>query len=526
MQNTLIKHSSNWRIIAEICSEIALNEIPYQDALKLNILPVVINHYGNEKELLIATTQRSDYLDLISELKLITTLPIKTTEINCDSLKKSISAAYSKIHQEKALARKEIDEQNKKQDKVVNIADFEISIEKKIPDLLKSIIRNAFTNKASDIHLKSTSDSTCEIKYRIGGRLQNIEHANCSNLELEYLTRHIKILCNLDTTEHKKDQEGSFEFSFHELTVRIRCSIIPTIFGNKIALRILHNYLLEEINISSKFNPKDLGLNTAQTEEIKNKILSKSGILLISGPTGSGKSTLLYSIIESFAPKHWNILSLEDPVERIIPSITQIEVKSEVKENYQKAFKAMLRQDPDMLCISEIRDSSVLLTAIQAALSGIFVISTIHAPNSFELLLRLFELGATPISLGSTLKFISSQRLIPKNCVYCSSIEKVDIITKDTFLLPEETLVSVAKGCKKCSYTKYDSLVACHETLSPNIDLIYQIYKTYKEGIKEENILKIQEFFNKTHYQSFKSSLRNLILQRVISPEVALQFLI
>lgn len=524
MQNEIIKNNTHWRTIAESCSSNALQEIPYEHAARLKILPISLNTFGGEKELLIAINIGQHSPDLISELKLLTNCRILVTEIICEALEKSISTAYSKLYsrnsKNKAITAHSVETPKN----VVNIIDALSSKEEKTPDILKKIISYAFLHKASDIHLKSSPEQTCKISYRINGRMECIEKVSCSNREFEYITRHIKILCTLDTTEHKKDQEGSFEFSFHDIRIRIRCSIIPTIHGNKIALRILYNYLLEEQKTST-FSPLELGLNKTQANVIHRTILSKGGIMLVSGPTGSGKSTLLYSILESYTPEHWNILSLEDPVERIINKITQVEIKSEVASHYQSAFKSMLRQDPDMLCISEIRDENVLRTALQAALSGILILSTIHASNTFELLLRLFELGASPVALGAALQFVSSQKLIPKNCIFCTEIEKIKKTTAEIFYLPEDTKIASSRGCKKCNQTKEGGLIACYETLAPNLEIVSQIHELYTHGFSEDKIRKVHQAFSRTHFQSFKSSLRNLLRERIISEEIALRYL-
>ena len=525
---TLKETSLSWRALSQSSSKKARDLIPYSFAKESKILPIAVNEFSDDNEILIAAPKGTSQLDLISKLKIITNYHPIIFEVEEDNLEKAISNSYFKNLDEYLKASELASNEPNFKVKNINInsqIDFKNS-EADIPQVLVKILGYAFSNQISDIHIDSKKNGHANISFRLNGKIENLKNIVLTKVSYDSLIRHIKVICNLDITEHKKSQEGMFETEFNNHTIRIRVSILPSLHGTKLALRILHHYLLDELekqDDNSKL--RKLGLSQDQEEILKRKIAQKNGLLLISGPTGSGKSTLLYSIIETLANKSWNILSLEDPVEREISQISQIEVKSEHAHAYSDALKSILRQDPDMIMISEIRDSNVLLTAIQSALSGILVISTIHASKTLELILRMFELGATPVTLGAVLKFTSAQRLIPKNCPHCLSLQKGSLIVNKYYQIDPEIKLYSSSGCEKCNNTKIDGLIAVYESCVPTLSLISQIYLAFKNGVQTEHLNSIHNEFLKTHYMSFQSTVRNLLINKKISPETSLLFI-
>jgi type II secretory ATPase GspE/PulE/Tfp pilus assembly ATPase PilB-like protein len=521
--NSLVKSNNySWRGLVQSSKLEARKLIAYDFAIKYKILPIDVINYQNNPELLIAVLAGTNKVELTSILNFLTNL--KVTLIECDEtpLIKAISSAYFVNLEDLVSDRTKNYDQSLKESCTLKITPS-TDKDQIIPEILINILNFSFSNFVSDIHLESGKEGIAKISFRSKGDLKTNKNLTLDKYTYESLGRYIKILCSLDITEHKCPQEGMFETQFHESNIRIRVSIIPSLYGSKIALRILHHYLLDELENKKEKRLKYFGLNTEQEKLIKETIIKKNGLILVSGPTGSGKSTLLYSIVEDICPKNWNILSLEDPVEREISKITQIEVNSEDKFAFQKSLKSLLRQDPDMLVISEIRDREVLFTAIQAALSGILVISTIHAANTLELILRLFELGCTPVTLGSVLKFTSSQRLIPKNCQHCLTIAKTNSTINKNFFIENATHLFESKGCNECEYEMKSGLVAVYETCIPTLEQITQLYSFFKEGLYINKNFS-NESLNKSHFHSFNQSIRDYLTQGIISPNTALSF--
>ncbi len=519
--------SNSWRALAQSSTAKAREIIPYHFAISEKILPVAIRKNSHQTEILLAAQSGINQIEVTSKLKLITNLVVKVIECSEPSIEKAIRSAYFKNLEEIAPPKFVHDLKNKSNLNVRNIDLNEAhnSKTKEIPKLLNNILNSAYANQASDVHIESKKNFRAYISLRTSGKLTTLENYILNSIQFESLIRYIKVICNLDITEHQKPLEGMFEVKLHESDIRIRVSIIPSIYGTKIALRILHHYLLDELEKSPENYLSELGLSNEQEQIFSQKLNAKNGLVLVSGPTGSGKSTLLYSLINQIVPADWNILSLEDPVEREIPHITQIEVKSENQDSFYTALKSLLRQDPDMIMISEIRDSKVLETAIQAALSGILVASTIHASKTLELILRMFELGSTPVTLGSVLKLTSSQRLIPTNCPTCLELIFDDNITRDLLSIPRDFPLAKSSGCTQCNFTKSAGQIAVYETCIPNLALVSEIYQAFKDGMNAEIMYSIQNQFNKTHFSPFQKSIRNLLISKQIPPETAMQFL-
>src|SRR4030067_3087695 len=285
----------------------------------------------------------------------------------------------------------------------------EITLRAGESDWLNRLITDAIGKRASDVHIEPQREKI-QVKFRIDGMLRDIEHINLDNTDST--TSRIKVLAGLDITEHRLPQDGHFEFNYDIRVYNVRVSTFPTIYGETIVMRILNRDDML-INIS------ELGFDESQYQNVINLISQPYGMILITGPSGSGKTTLLYSILNSIKKDTNNIITIEDPVEVQMEEIRQTQVNEATAFTFAKALKAVLRQDPDIIMVGEIRDSETAQISIQAALTGRLVFSTFHTLNVFGVTARLIEMGVPRSVTANSVNAVISSRLVRKICNSC-----------------------------------------------------------------------------------------------------------
>lgn len=305
--------------------------------------------------------------------------------------------------------------------------------------LLNKILTEAVSVSASDIHLEQ-KENIFKIRYRIDGILKTYYRLPL-RIAAAVISR-IKIISGMDITVRHLPQDGKLEFKFQDQNYDIRSSVIPTIYGEKAVLRLLLRsdklLTVEELNFSSK-----------NLERFKEILKFKSGIILLSGPTGSGKTTTLFSILNKLAAEKNNIVTVENPVEYKLELLNQIEINTAQGLKFPLILRSILRQDPDIIMIGEIRDRETAEIAIRAAVTGHLVLSTIHTIDSISAVYRLLDMGIAPYLVSSTLKAVVSQRLLRKLCKKCRNkvgAEKLSILES----LEIETSYQ-AGGCSACN---------------------------------------------------------------------------
>lgn len=284
-----------------------------------------------------------------------------------------------------------------------------------IPTIITSIseyvdecVSSACTHNASDIHIDPKSDHV-EIKFRTMGKM--VKYDLYTKIHHDELVGRVKILSKLRTDIHDRNQDGRFYFEFQNVApqsserIDIRVSILPTFFGENVVMRVLRPEAQRDKHLH------DLGLTESQSKLVVDSINREQGIIVIAGPTGSGKTTTIYTILSILAKKNKNIVTLEDPIEYVIPGIRQVQVSESVDFGFSKALRALLRQDPDVIVIGEIRDGDTAQLAFQASLTGHLVICTIHAEDCAGVYARLTNLGVHKDMMHS-LTLMISQRLI------------------------------------------------------------------------------------------------------------------
>ncbi|WP_336989551.1 GspE/PulE family protein [Bacillus infantis] len=323
--------------------------------------------------------------------------------------------------------------------------------------LVNQIMANAAAVKASDVHI-DPRETKVAIRYRIDGVLRT-ERVLPKHMQ-SVLTARIKIMANLDITEHRVPQDGRIKMNLDFHPIDLRISTLPTVYGEKIVMRLL--------DLGSALNDLNkLGFNKVNLNRFTDMIEKPTGIVLITGPTGSGKSSTLYAALNRLNSEEVNIITVEDPVEYQLEGINQIQVNSNVGMTFAMGLRAILRQDPNVIMVGEIRDKETAEVAIRASLTGHLVLSTLHTNDSLGSITRLLDMGIEPFLVASSLSGIVAQRLVRKVCRDCAETQEptkreIEIFAKRGMKI--EAIVR-GRGCASCNMTGYKGRIAIHEVL-------------------------------------------------------------
>ena len=326
-----------------------------------------------------------------------------------------------------------------------------------ITDIVNNIIIDSINNKASDIHFNPTEDGIV-IRIRIDGELRN--YAKVPGYVKKNMITRIKILAGMNITESRVPQDGAIKQKILDKDVDLRVSSLPTNMGENIVIRIL-DYTMSSQGIET------LGFNETNLKKLIKMMSEPNGIILVTGATGSGKSTTVYSILQRLNTTDRNIITVEDPIEMNIPGINQVQVISDIGLTFAASLRSILRQDPDIIMIGEIRDDETAQIAVRASITGHLVLSTIHTNSALNTIERLLDMNIERYLLGTALTGIISQKLTKKLCPYCRETRPTNNYEKKVFknsLNLDINEIYQAKGCDKC-HEGYKGRVALHEVL-------------------------------------------------------------
>ncbi len=337
----------------------------------------------------------------------------------------------------------------------------------KVPGLVDEIFTEALKKHASDIHFKP-SEEKLMVYYRIDGQM--ILHKEFEKIFHHPIVARIKIISGLKIDEHRLPQDGKSSFVYEKMEVDLRVSVLPTNFGEKVVIRLLEkNPKLVEL--------RDLGMLPNVLLKVEKYLKSNYGMILAVGPTGSGKSTSLFSMISTFDATAFNISTLEDPIEYRIPDVTQTQINTEIDFDFPDGLRTIVRQDPDIIMVGEIRDQKTASLAIESALTGHLVFSTLHTNSAIGTIQRLLNMKIDRFLITAAIKLIISQRLARKVCSHCREqypIPKTyhDLLRKEIGVDPEKDFFYRAKGCEKCNNTGYRGRIGLFEVLemTPEIE--------------------------------------------------------
>lgn len=302
---------------------------------------------------------------------------------------------------------------------------------------VNTIFYQALKRRASDIHIE-THEKKGEVRFRIDGVLS--KHIDLDKSIISLVISRIKVISNLDIAEKRLPQDGRTQIKIAGKSLDVRVSVLPTYHGERVVMRLL----MQAASIPSL---EELGFNIATTERFYELLKFSHGIILVTGPTGSGKSTTLHSFLQRLSGPEKNIMSIEDPVEYDAEHVSQIAVNSKIGLTFAEGLRSILRQDPDIILVGEIRDSETAQIAIQAAMTGHLVFATLHTNNATSALTRLIDMGVDKFMVTSTLLGVLAQRLVRKVCKECCEFQVIDPVDASDLELPMETVVATSVGC-------------------------------------------------------------------------------
>ncbi|MGE5280456.1 MAG: GspE/PulE family protein [Deltaproteobacteria bacterium] len=317
-------------------------------------------------------------------------------------------------------------------------------------DMVYTFVRRGLKERATDVHWEPFSEAQKEglvVRFRVDGLLKDVERLTGEKTNLGSIMNAIKLMAEMDPTQRREQQDGRMTFRQEGVEYDIRVASMPTILGEKIVMR-----LMDRNRFCLKLS--DLGMTQEVMDQVGAVVHRPEGFIVISGPTGAGKTTTLYSILQQIYSRDKNLCTIEDPVEVKFPGINQVQVEPNFGMTFVKGLRAIMRQDPNVIAVGEMRDPETVRTALEAALTGTLVFSTIHARDSVNTIVRMLDMGVEPFFIASALTGVISQRLIRLVCIVCKG-----------------------KGCVQCANIGYRKRMGIFEVLKINDGLRTLILK-------------------------------------------------
>ena len=433
----------------------AVKLVPEALSKKYNVLPV---QFIDGKLLVLM----NDPLNIIAEedIRIASGYDLQIALCGKEEISKAISKYYSEDYMQKTV------EEFRSQGRISQIIEEELSEDiRNAPavKLVDSIIQNAVRRKASDIHIEPF-EHRMAVRYRIDGELQ--KQFDSPREPLAGLVTRIKIMSNMDIAERRIPQDGRIFTKVDNETVDLRVSVLTTVNGEKIVIRILDK---SAFNVDKEV----LGLGEDDLRKINKMITKPHGIVLVTGPTGSGKSTTLYSLLKDLNKEEKNIITVEDPVEFSMDGINQVNVNTKAGLTFASGLRSILRQDPDIVMLGEIRDTETAEIAVRAAITGHLVLSTIHTNDAPSSVVRLKDMGVAPYLVSSALVGVIAQRLIRKICPHCREEYLASDYEKEILGIHKDETVNLYRkvGCSRCNNTGYKGRVGIYEVMEINKEL-------------------------------------------------------
>lgn len=379
-----------------------------------------------------------------------------------------------------------------------------VSVIQKVNQLLAEAVKL----NASDIHFE-TFENIFLVRFRIDGVLQR--YCTLPYIQKDEFIARLKILSDLNIAEKRRPQDGKFSFKVENRNIDVRVSILPTLHNEKVVLRILDRE-------SILFDLESLGFSKEDLSKFRRKIHSPSGLVLVTGPTGSGKTTTLYSTLDELNKPEVNITTIEDPIEYNLSGINQSHMRPEIDFTFASALRSILRQDPDIIMLGEIRDLETAEIAIRAALTGHLVFSTLHTNNAVSTLVRLINMGVEKFLVASSVKMIIAQRLVRKICTSCKTECNYNAALLKELDLPKDGNYFHGKGCEKCNNTGYKGRIAIFEIL----DITEQISEMI---LMNKNEMEIKRMAEKSGMKTLKQAAQEKVLSGITTPEEILKII-
>ncbi|MCR5655196.1 MAG: GspE/PulE family protein [Lachnospiraceae bacterium] len=422
--------------------------IPEQLSVKYNMFP-----FGLENEQLQLVV--NDPLDLygIEDIRQTSGKQIQLYLAEAAPLKNAINYYYAEISAKAAVNKANLSKNVVEVDEMV-IDTSDGDDDTPIINLVNSLLEKAYLENVSDIHIEPFEKNTM-VRMRMDGAM--VDYVTLQkNIHASLIAR-IKIMAELDIAERRVPQDGHFRARIQDQIANVRVSLIPTTFGEKAVLRLLASNA--QIDHSDSF-----GMNEENYAKVQKMLQSLNGIIYLTGPTGSGKSTTLYMMLAELSNRPVNISTIEDPVEKNLPRLNQMQVHPVAGLTFEVGLRALLRQDPDIIMVGETRDAETATISVRAAITGHLVLSTLHTNDAASSVIRLVDMGIEPYLLSSALDGIIAQRLVRKVCPYCSTDGQLTD-AEEQYIGKMIPSVKIAHGCNHCNNTGYSGRVSIHEIL-------------------------------------------------------------
>ncbi|MEA1891996.1 MAG: GspE/PulE family protein [Campylobacterota bacterium] len=371
---------------------------------------------------------------------------------------------------------------------------------------VNALFYQAVKKRASDIHIE-IQEKRGEVRFRIDGML--VKNADLDKKVVNLIISRIKVISNLDISEKRVPQDGRTQIKIAAETLDIRVSILPTFYGERVVMRLLMQ--------SSQIPQIDeLGFDNKLIDDVQKLLRSSHGIILVTGPTGSGKTTSLHSFLREVQEPQKNLITVEDPVEYKSENISQIQVNEKVGLTFASALRSILRQDPDVIMIGEIRDEETAAIAVRAALTGHLVFSTLHTNSAAATISRLADMGVEPFLISSSLLGILAQRLVRVLCDSCKEEDSIAENFAQDYDLVVDAKIYKASGCKRCNYSGYSGRRSIGELLVMN-DRVKDILKS----TTDEHTIKFE--LEKEGLKTISYQLKNMLLDGQTSLDEAIR---
>ncbi|MCQ4638018.1 ATPase, T2SS/T4P/T4SS family [Anaerovorax odorimutans] len=473
----------------------AVSLIPRQVAQKYELIAV-------EEKDGILTVAMSDPLNFyaVEDVRQITQKTISVVLDVSEHIKAAIDRYYSEIVTKQAFQKVDVVMPAEELAQLEPTGD-----EAPIVQALNNLLVQGYRMGASDIHIEPFKKHI-QVRMRVDGVITEIVKL-APALQLPLVAR-IKILSGMDIAERRLPQDGHFQIRLEDMEINTRVSIVPTVFGEKAVIRFLYTNVVVD-------QEQTYGMTEENYEKFRSMISSPHGIIYITGPTGSGKTTTLYMVLEQVARKAVNVSTIEDPVERNLPQVNQVQVNNTAGLTFDVGLKALLRQDPDVIMVGETRDSETASISVRAAITGHQVFSTLHTNDAISSIVRLRDMGIPSYMVANSLVGLVAQRLMRKVCPHCGETYQASPAELKALGLDIDEKVSLRKGagCSKCNHTGYMGRRSIHEMVL--------IDKAIRKMITEEvEMSRIRHYLRtEQNFKSLYDAARTLTLQGITTME-------
>ncbi|WP_422487212.1 GspE/PulE family protein [Gudongella sp. DL1XJH-153] len=431
-----------------------VNMLPESIVRKYKLIPID----KRDGKLIVAMVDPLNFF-AVDDIKLYTKMELESVLSTSDDITKLIDRYYTASSTNKVL--EEFTGEGMFEDDQDEVEDAEVT-SAPIVRLINSLFDQATRTKASDIHIEPYADEI-RVRFRIDGDLREITSLPRANLSA--IVTRIKIIGKMNIAEKRVPQDGRVETKINDREIDMRISTLPTVYGEKIVIRLLDK-------TSFNFTKEGLGLSKYNLDMFNSILKSPYGMLLVTGPTGSGKTTTLYTVLRELNQIEKNIITVEDPVEYRLGGINQVQVNVKSGLTFASGLRSILRQDPDIVMVGEIRDGETAQIAVRAAITGHLVLSTLHTNDSPSTIARLIDMGIEPYIVSSAVVGIVSQRLVKTLCEKCKEPYEANYSEKKMLGLEEDSTMILHKpvGCNACN-AGYSGRAAVHEIMPVNEEI-------------------------------------------------------